>query len=164
MRAAYAAEDAGEIERALALMYAALDELDPRRMPRERIEALILKVRTAGQLDDRGRLEPLQEAIRLLPDDADAAAPRPGFEMLARRTMLAGDIPSGIEFARQADRCRRRRLTRDSVTANAWITFGTSLAAIGQEEEGLAEFERVSHLARSNAQTLCASISTTPML
>ena len=42
----------------------------------------------------------------------------------------------------------------DSVTANAWITLGTSLAAAGQEDEGLAAFERVSHLARSSTRTL----------
>jgi DNA-binding CsgD family transcriptional regulator/tetratricopeptide (TPR) repeat protein len=42
----------------------------------------------------------------------------------------------------------------DSVTANAWITLGTSLAAAGQEDEGLAAFERVSHLARTSTRTL----------
>ena len=41
----------------------------------------------------------------------------------------------------------RSRRTRGS-------RFGTSLAAAGQEAEGLAAFERVSHLARSNTRTL----------
>ena len=62
MRAAYAAEDAGEIERALALMNAALDELDPQKDARERIEALLVKARTAANLVTGGGLEPLQEA------------------------------------------------------------------------------------------------------
>ncbi len=37
---------------------------------------------------------------------------------------------------------------------NAWVTLGTSLAAAGQEDEGLAAFERVSHLAGSSTRTL----------
>jgi predicted ATPase/DNA-binding CsgD family transcriptional regulator len=153
MRAAYAAEDAGEIERALALMNAALDELDPQKDARERIEALLVKARTAANLVTGGGLEPLQEAIRLLPEDADAAFRARVLEMLARRTMLSGNTQQGIEFSQQAVDAAAQA-DSDSITANAWITLGTSLAGAGQEEEGLAAFERVSHLARSSARTL----------
>ena len=73
--------------------------------------------------------------------------------MLARRTMLSGDTQQGIEFSRQAVDAAALA-DSDSVTANAWITLGTSLAAAGQEDEGLAAYERVSHLARSNTRTL----------
>src|SRR5512133_652272 len=72
MRAAYAAEDAGEIERALALVNAALDELDAKDKPRERIEALIVQARTKYTLMDSGGVEALREAVRILPPDADA--------------------------------------------------------------------------------------------
>ena len=74
-------------------------------------------------------------------------------EMLARRTMLSGDPQQGIGFSQQAVDAAAQA-DSDSITANAWITLGTSLAAAGQEEEGLAAFERVSHLARSSARTL----------
>ena len=67
--------------------------------------------------------------------------------------MLSGNPQQGIEFAQQAIDAAAEA-DSDSITANAWITLGTSLAAAGQEEEGLAAFERVSHLARSSARTL----------
>src|SRR5215211_3709003 len=153
MRAAYAAEDAGEIERALALVTGALEELDPEKNPRERIEALIVQARTKFGLMASGGVEALQEAVRILPEDADAALRARVLEMLARRTMLSGDPQRGIEFSQQAVDAAALA-NSDSVTANAWITLGTSLAAAGQEDEGLAAFERVSHLARSNTRTL----------
>ena len=153
MRAAYTAEDAGEMERALALANAALDELDAKDQPSERIEALILQARMKFVQMDSGGVESLREAHRILPEDADAKLRARVLEMLARRTMLAGDPQRGIEFAQQAVDAAALA-DSDSVTANAWITLGTSLAAAGQEEEGLAAFERVSHLARSNTRTL----------
>ena len=106
MRAAYAAEDAGEIERALALMNAALDELDPQKDARERIEALLVKARTAANLVTGGGLEPLQEAIRLLPEDADAAFRARVLEMLARRTMLSGNTAARHRVLPAGRRCR----------------------------------------------------------
>ena len=153
MRAAYTAEDAGEMERALALANAALDELDAKDQPSERIEALIIQARMKFVQMDSGGVESLREAHRILPEDADADLRARVLEMLARRTMLAGDPQRGIEFAQQAVDAAALA-DSDSVTANAWITLGTSLAAAGQEEEGLAAFERVSHLARSNTRTL----------
>jgi ATP/maltotriose-dependent transcriptional regulator MalT len=153
MRAAYAAEDAGEIERALALVNAALDELDAKDKPRERIEALIVQARTKYTLMDSGGVEALREAVRILPQDADAQLRARVLEMLARRTMLSGDVQHGIEFSHQAVDAAALA-NSDSITANAWITLGTSLAAAGQEDEGLAAYERVSHLARSNTRTL----------
>ena len=153
MRAAYAAEDAGEFDRALALVNGALDELDPERNPRERIEALIVQARNKFSLMGAGGLEGLREALRILPEDADATLRARVLEMLARRTMLSGDPQRGIEFSQQAVDAAALA-NSDSVTANAWITLGTNLAAAGQEDEGLAAFERVSHPARASTRTL----------
>jgi DNA-binding CsgD family transcriptional regulator/tetratricopeptide (TPR) repeat protein len=153
MRAAYAAEDAGEFDRALALVNGALDELDPERNPRERIEALIVQARNKFSLMGAGGLEGLREALRILPEDADATLRARVLEMLARRTMLSGDPQRGIEFSQQAVDAAALA-NSDSVTANAWITLGTNLAAAGQEDEGLAAFERVSHPARTSTRTL----------
>jgi ATP/maltotriose-dependent transcriptional regulator MalT len=153
MRAAYAAEDAGEIERALALINGALDELDPETNPLQRIEGLILQARNKYSLMVSGGVDALHEALRILPQDADPKLRARVLEMLARRTMLSGDPQRGIEFSQQA--VDAAALTNsDSVTANAWITLGTSLAAAGQEDAGIAAFERVSHRARSSARTL----------
>ena len=153
MRAAYAAEDAGEIERSLALVNAALDEMGPDEDPRERIEALLVKSRTRASLMTAGGVEPLREALRLLPEDAEPKLRARVLEMLARRNMLMGDSEHALEFAQQAVDAAAAA-DSDSVMANAWITLGTSLAAAGQETEGLAAFERVSHIARSSARTL----------
>jgi ATP/maltotriose-dependent transcriptional regulator MalT len=153
MRATYAAEDAGEMERAFALVNAALDELDAKDKPRERIEALIVQARSRFTLMDSGGVEPLREAFRILPQDADVKLRARVLEMLARLTMLSGDVQQGIEFSHQAVDAAALA-DSDSVTANAWITLGTSLAAAGQEDEGRAAFERVSHLARSSNRTL----------
>jgi ATP/maltotriose-dependent transcriptional regulator MalT len=147
MRAAYTAEDAGEIDRALALAHAALDELDAEDKPRERIEALIVVARAQLTMD-AGGVEALREAVRILPQDADAKLRARVVEMLARRTMLSGDAQQGIELSRQAVEAAAAA-DSDSVTANAWVTLGTSLAAAGQEDEGLAAFDRISHLTRS---------------
>ena len=152
MRAAYAAEDAGEIERALALMNAALDELDPQKDARERIEALLVKARTAANLVSGAVSNPCGRLCDCCPKTPMGLRARV-LEMLARRTMLSGNPQQGIEFAQQAIDAAAEA-DSDSITANAWITLGTSLAAAGQEEEGLAAFERVSHLARSSARTL----------
>jgi ATP/maltotriose-dependent transcriptional regulator MalT len=153
MRAAYTAEDAGEVERALALSQAAVDELDPDDKPRERIEALIVLARAKITLMNSDGVEALREAVRILPQDADAKLRARVVEMLARRTMLSGGVQQGIELSQQAVEAAAAA-DSDSVTANAWITLGTSLAAAGQEDEGLAAFERVSHLARSSTRTL----------
>ena len=102
MRAAYAAEDAGEFDRALALVNGALDELDPERNSRERIEALIVQARNKFSTMGSGGVEALREALRILPEDADAKLRARVLEMLARRTMLSGDPQRGIEFSQQA--------------------------------------------------------------
>jgi DNA-binding CsgD family transcriptional regulator/tetratricopeptide (TPR) repeat protein len=114
---------------------------------------LILQARNKYSLMVSGGVDALHEALRILPQDADPKLRARVLEMLARRTMLSGDPQRGIEFSQQA--VDAAALTNsDSVTANAWITLGTSLAAAGQEDAGIAAFERVSHRARSSARTL----------
>jgi len=153
MRAAYTAEDAGEIERSLALVNAALEELDPGHDTQGRIEALLVKSRTKASLMTVGGVEPLREALELLPEDADPELRARVVEMLARRTMLSGDVQQGIEFSRQAVDVAAVA-DSDSATANAWITLGTSLAAAGQESEGITVIERVGELARGRPRTM----------
>ena len=114
---------------------------------------MILQARTKFSLMGAGGVEALQEAVGILPEDADAKLRARVLEMLARRTMLSGDPQRGIEISQQAVDAAALA-DSDSVTMNAWVTLGTSLAAAGQEDEGLAAFERVSHLAGSSTRTL----------
>jgi ATP/maltotriose-dependent transcriptional regulator MalT len=153
MRAAYVAEDAGETERSLALVNAALDELDPEKDREDRIEALLVKSRTKASLMTIGGVEPLREALALLPEDADPKLRARVLEMLARRTTLQGDIGQGVDYAQQAVDAAAAA-NSDSATANAWITLGTGLAAMGQESEGIAVMERVRELSRTSTRTL----------
>ena len=82
-QAAVAARDAGEDERALALVSAALAEAGPSGDPEERIKALMLKASLLASLMRPGSVDPLREAVALLPgrrdpDPAGAGARRPG--------------------------------------------------------------------------------------
>jgi ATP/maltotriose-dependent transcriptional regulator MalT len=153
MRAAHTAEDAGEIERSLSLVNAALEELDPGHDRQERVEALLVKSRTKASLMTVGGVEPLREALELLPEDADPKLRARVVEMLARRTTLSGDVQQGIELSHQAVDVAAVA-DSDSATANAWITLGISLAAAGQESEGITVIERVSELARGRPRTM----------
>ena len=123
----------------LALVSAALDELDAKEKPRERIEALIIQARTKFSLMDSGGVEALREAHEILEGRRSQATPRV-LEMLARRTMLSGDVQQGIEFSQQAVEAAalattRSRRTRGSHSAPAWLPPA--------KEEGLAAFEQV---------------------
>jgi ATP/maltotriose-dependent transcriptional regulator MalT len=153
MRAAYAAEDAGETERALALVNAALEEMDPERDRRERIEALLVKSRNKADLITSGGVETLREALQLLPEDADPTLRARVLENLARRTMLNGDAAHGVELSKQAVDAAALA-DSDPATANAQMTLGISLGASGQETEAIAVLERVGDLARASTRTM----------
>ena len=151
-RAAMAAEDAGEIERALALISAALADTEAEQQPAERIESLILKSRFLAGLMRPGTVEPLQEAVGLVTDGVDPRLRARLLDQLGNRMMLAGDIPGGIEVARQAIEAAVEAGSR-SVESNARNTLGIGLAAIGHEAEGMAEFEKAGALAYGNTKT-----------
>ena len=94
-QAATAASNAGEDERALALVNAALAEFGPDSDPEERINALMLKASLLAGLLKPGTVEPLREAMTLLPDDADPVLRARVLEALAQRLMLPGRSPRG---------------------------------------------------------------------
>ena len=152
LRSAKVAEDAGETERSLALVTAALDESDPDCEPEDRIEALILKARLLFSLIRPGTLEPLREALAILPDDADPRLRARVLEELARRLMLSGSMAEGNETARLAIAAALDAGSA-SVEANARTTLATGLLALGVEDEGLAEFEKACNLTRDNTRT-----------
>ena len=94
-----------------------------------------MQARNQAQPDGCGRRRGASGGPGILPEDADAKLRARVLEMLARRTMLSGDPQRGIEFSQQAVDAAALA-DSDSVTANAWITLGTSLAAAGQEDGG----------------------------
>ena len=166
-QAAVAAGDAGEDERALALVSAALTEAGPGSNPEERIKALMLKSRLLASLMRPGSVDPLREAVALLPADVSPALRGRVLDDLATRMMLAGDPRGGLEVAWQAIEAVKDLSDDPSITSRSdrgstrpeWIqsnvhnTLGTGLAAMGEEAAGLAEFDRAGALAHGNNKT-----------
>jgi RNA polymerase sigma factor (sigma-70 family) len=150
--AAKAASNAGEDERALALVNAALAEFGPDSDPEERTTALMLKASLLGGLLKPGTVQPLREAMALLPDDADPVLRARVIESLARQLMLSGRIAEGVSTARDAV-AAAVGLGSNKAESHARNTLATGLHAIGEEAEAMAEWERASPLARGSTMT-----------
>ncbi len=149
-RAAAAAGDAGEMERALVLATAALAETDP-----DDVQARIVRLGLVGELRctlmKPGSVEAVEEAMAMLPTDAPASLRARLMEKVARIRQLAGldaDADARVAVDAAVDSGSAR------VEANARITLGTGLAMHGHEEEGLGELRRAGELGRDNARTM----------
>ena len=151
-QAASAASNAGEDERALALVNAALAEFGPDSDPEERITALMLKASLLGGLLRPGTVQPLREAMALLPDDADPVLRARVIESLARQLILSGAVTEGVSAARAAVPAAVG-LGSDKTESHARNTLATGLLAIGEETEAMAEWERAGALARGSTMT-----------
>ncbi len=151
-QAAMVAADAGEIERSLALVTAALADSDTEQDASERIESLILKSRMLAGLMRPGSVVPLQQAIELADETVSPRLRASLLDQLANRLMLTGHIADGLAAARKAITAAAEAGSR-SVESNARNTLATGLIAIGEEAEGLAEFERSGALAYGNTKT-----------
>ena len=152
-QAANAASNAGEEERALALVNASLAEAGPDTTPEERITALMLKGSLLSGLLRPGAVEPMREAMALLPEDADPVLRGRVLEALARRLMLSGEVEEGVATARAAvaaiDRDRLGRppsRTPGTPWPPGWRRSAT-------EAEAMAEWERAGVLARGSTKT-----------
>ncbi len=151
VRAARAAEDAGEDERALALASAALDDLDPARVE-ERVELLVIKTRLLAALMRPGTVETMREAYEVLPASADPVRRARVLEELARRTLLSGAVADALVRAEQAVEAAQTPATR-RLECNARITLGTVLVNLARESEGLEQFRQAGALTKLNTRT-----------
>ncbi|MFP5283721.1 MAG: ATP-binding protein [Actinomycetes bacterium] len=151
-RAASAAGDAGETERALALITAALAEggLADREAA---IKRLMAKSALLNTLMRPGAVEAMQTAVDLLPDDAEPSLRAKVVSQLATRLMLAGSYRAATEAAQTAV-----ELAVDAgspgIESHARNTLGSCLVALGREQEGLAELARSGELAAAETRTL----------
>ena len=150
-QAAIAASNAGEEERALALVTAALAEFEGDD-PTERIKALMLQASLMSGLLRPGTVATLREAMSLLPADADPVLRARVLEALARRLLLGGEIDEGILAAQEAVAAS---VDTGSATAeaNARITLASGLNGRGGEDEAQPEWDRAGVLARGNSKT-----------
>ena len=151
-QAANAASNAGEDERALALVNAALAEFGPASDAEERITALMLKASLLGGLLRPGTVEPLREAMTLLPEDADPVLRARVMEAFARQLILSGEVAEGMIAARAAV-AAAVGLGSNKTESHARNTLAIGLEGIGEENEALDEWERAGPLARGSTQT-----------
>ena len=151
-QAANAASNAGEEERALALVNASLAEAGPDTTPEERITALLLKGSLQSGLLRPGTVEPMREAMALLPADADPVLRGRVLDALARRLMLSGEVDEGVATARAAV-AATAGISSDAAESHARNSLATGLQAIGAEAEATAEWERAGELARGSTKT-----------
>jgi len=148
---ASALRNAGNNERALALVEAALAEPGP-LAPARRARLLRDKGQYLGNLNRPGSAELLEEALALVPPDAVAAGDplRPHLlTELAAQRMLAGRFDVAIETARGAIAEAQEAPAR--MRSIAHNILAASLVESGRIDEGFAEFEIAAALGTGDA-------------
>lgn len=151
-RAAAAASDAGEPERALALITASLEETDPEEAT-QKANRLVIKGAMLSTLMRHGAIEALEQAAELVPSDPPTTLRARVLDRWATSLMLGGYRVETVEPAEQAIAAA---ISSGSVSieSSARNTRGAALVGLGFEEEGLAELARAGQLARGNTRTL----------
>ncbi|MET0694919.1 MAG: AAA family ATPase [Propionibacteriaceae bacterium] len=150
-RASRAANDAGEPERALALVVAALEETAA-DASLERAARLVLKGGLLATLMRPGAVEALEEAAQLVPADPPSYLRARVLDWWATNLMLGGDRTAAIEVADRAI-VAAAAAGSASIESSARNTRGSSLGGLGAEDEGLAELARSGELARGDTRT-----------
>jgi DNA-binding CsgD family transcriptional regulator len=152
-QAARAATDAGENERAIALVSASLEETDGAAEPETLINRLIMKSRLLSEVLRPGSVQDIQRAVELLPATSSDKFRARLLDQYAAVKMLAGAKEEAVAAARQAI---ESAIASGSATveANARNTLGTTLVGMGAEEEGLAELASAGRLASGNVRAL----------
>jgi DNA-binding CsgD family transcriptional regulator/tetratricopeptide (TPR) repeat protein len=148
-QAAAAANDAGESERALALVKEVLAEAGPDGDPEGRIAALRLKGSLLFGLMRPGSVAAMNEAMALLPEDADPVLRVKVMEGLARQLLMSGEIAEGLRAARAAV-AAAAHVEAPSAAANAHNSLAIALNATGAEAEADAEWQQAAVLARGS--------------
>jgi len=151
--AAKAAAEAGETERALALVGASLAETKTESGPESRISRLILKSRLLTSVLRQGSVDAISEAVDLMPDGCPPAFRARVLNQLATANMLAGAPDKAVAAARMGIEAAMAGGSA-SLEAHARNVLGTSLVSRGDEEEGLAELAAAGRLADGNSRTM----------
>lgn len=151
-QAALAANDAGEPDRALALISAALVETDELR-PSDRAGRLVIKGSLLSSLMRPGAVEALEQAADLVPAEPPTTLRARVLDFWATTLMLAGERSASIEVADSAIGAARAAGST-SIESSARNTRGACLVGLGVEDEGLDELMRAGALARGNTRTM----------
>jgi DNA-binding CsgD family transcriptional regulator/tetratricopeptide (TPR) repeat protein len=142
-----AASDAGEWVRALALVEAALREIDPATQPLDAARLLQTKGHLLSKLNRFGSVETLESAVELVPVAPPSAQRAEVLGVLAAMQMMAGDSGAAISTSRESIDAA---IAAGAVIpeASARITLATCIASVGQIEEGRKEFAAALALAQ----------------
>ena len=145
-RAAEAAANTAASERAIALVRAALAEVDPRREP---VRAGLLTQRLANHLRLAGRpgaFEAYQEAVRLVPETPPTAERASVLAGLGQALMLLARFEEARTVCQDAIAAARAAGAR-SVEPHALNSLGVAVAWLGDPEAGLASLREARRLA-----------------
>lgn len=145
--------NAGDGEHALAVISAALDEIDPGVVsPRLHARLLRDKAQSLANLGRPGAIPLAEQAVELVAarvdDDALHAAV---LNMLASRYMVAGRLHDALRVADEAERVATRADVEDQLSIAANV-HGVSYTHLGDVDRGIGEFDRArDHASTSNA-------------
>jgi DNA-binding CsgD family transcriptional regulator/tetratricopeptide (TPR) repeat protein len=145
-RAAVAATDAGELERALALVDAALDEVDATAEPLRRADLLEQR---AKLLSDNGQPEAtavVMSALELVPAEPPSAARARLLQMLSARFLMEGRFDQAGQVAAEAI-AAARAVGEVEAEFRGHNVLAPSLVHTGRVDAGLATFETARRLA-----------------
>jgi len=153
--AAGAANDAGELERALALITLSLAETGSleRAERAERATRLMIRSRLLSQLLRPGAVAAAREAVAVLPADASLRTRGDVLNQLAIVLMLTGHRVEAVPVAEQAVAAAVAAGSQ-SLESNARNSRGSALVGLGREDEGLADLARAGELAHADTRTV----------
>lgn len=151
-KAADAAWDAAENERALSLVNQALEETPP-GPGADLARRLMVKSRLLSALMRAGAVEAGTAAVQAMPPDIDLKAKALVLNQLSTVLMLIGQHGRAVEIASEGIEAA---IEAGSVTleANGYISRGSALVGQGREDEGLADLARGGELATGETKTI----------
>ncbi len=148
--AARAARDAGEFDRAIELVGAALEESDDADLT-GRVDRLMLRSQLATDDLRPGAHADVHQAENLLAGVEDAA-----FRARALGLVATFRLNAGLDALPQAEEALAASLeaTDEDGVAGARTTYGTVLVSVGRDEEGLEELRRAGRTPGIRPRTL----------
>ncbi|WP_305852995.1 AAA family ATPase [Georgenia sp. TF02-10] len=131
---------AGQPDRALTLIDAALHETGPGQDPEARARRLVIKAQALSALVRPGALEALEEAVALTSAERPTAVRAKTLEFHAAQLMLIGRYAEARDVADEAIAVATA-IEAPAYRGSARTTRAIAVCALGDEERGLAEMQ-----------------------
>lgn len=138
--ASLAALDAGEIERSLALVEAALAEPTVQADTMRTVDFMYYRAKALSELGRPESVDVVRHALELVPVEPATPARARLLQMLSSRMMMDARAAESVELAEQA--IAAARATGEAEAEHrAYKALGPSLISLGRIDEGLAALE-----------------------